>query len=226
MKLVITSTSLLAMSSAAAAFSSITRRQFRKGITTHAARNIASIFTVTAYLKPSSVFAGVGKTSSVVRRTTSSLGMTENKERPFATWTFDNACDTMEFNRIAKASLAASADISIVDNSDLIVLGIYGPAKESSENEADEGEGEGEGDDDAKEVPVPVLSGRVKELDEELGGAISEVLVENYKSFKHGGKACSATPTLRVPVSGSKVNTILNRCLELIDKPSSHEINF
>ena len=65
MKLAIASSSLLAMSSAAAAFSSITRRHFRTGLSTHAAQNAASILTATAYLNaPTPVFARIGSGSS------------------------------------------------------------------------------------------------------------------------------------------------------------------
>ncbi len=193
------------MSSTIAAFSSITRGRFRHSITSHAARNVASIFTATAYITPvvPTAFTGFGKSSSTTFRSKSSLQMAEDSERPFATWTFDKACDTMEFNRIATASLNAIGDVSKLDDSDLIILGIYGPAKEESDDDKEEEE---QGDD--VDIPEPILSGKAKELDEELGGAITEVLMENYKDFKHGTKAGGSTPTLRIVSSGSKVSEL------------------
>lgn len=213
MKLVVASSTLLAMSSAVAAFSSITRGQFRHGITSHAARNVASIFTATAYLTsptvPNVLAAGFGGKSMTTFRnkssSSSSLKMAEDSERPFATWTFDKHCDTMEFNRISSSSLTASGDVSKIDDSDLIILGVYGPPKKESEDEKEEEEKE----DDDTEVPEPTLTGKVKELDEELGGAITEVMIENYKDFKHGGKAGGSTPTLRIASTGSKTKRII-----------------
>ena len=200
MKLVIASTSLFAMTSAVAAFSSITRRQFRHGITNHAARNVASMFTATAYMAPTPAFAGIGgRSSSIVRNnhkkaSSSSLSMAE---APFTTWTFDEPCDTMEFNRITTASMDATGEMSVVDDSDLVVIGIYGPAKKEDEENEDEKK---------DDVPEPELDGKAKDLDEELGGAITEIMMENYKAFKHGGSAGGTTPTLRLASSGSKVS--------------------
>lgn len=199
MKLTISASSLLAMSSAVAAFSSITRNKFRNGITSHAARNVASIFTAGAYLTPKPVFAGIGRSNEA--RFQSSLSMAENGERPFKTWTFDSACDTMEFNRLISASMTVGGDLSSVDESDFIVLGIYGPPKESNDDEEDDEENS---DDD--EVPQVTLAGKAKDLDEELGGALTEVLMENYKAFKHGGKAGSTTPVVRLASKDSKVS--------------------
>ena len=188
------------MSSAVAAFSSITRNHFRHGIRTHAARNVASIFTATAYMAPTPVFAGIGKSS----RNKSSLSMADDK-KPFNTWTFDEACQTMEFNRISASSMTLTDDISVIDDSDLVVVGIYGPPKKDD----DEDEEEKKNDKD-EEVPEPILSGKAKQLDEELGGALTEAMMENYKAFKHGGAADATTPTLRIVSSGSKVSTDKN----------------
>ena len=200
MKLAIASTSLLAMSSAVAAFSSITRRQFRNGISSHAARNVASIFTASAYLAPTPVFAGIGR--STESRFKSSLSMAEKGERPFKTWTFDNSCDTMEFNRLISATMSVGGDLSVVDDSDMVVLGIYGPPKESNDDDDDDEEEKSENDS----VPEPSLTGKAKELDEELGGALTEILIENYKAFQHGGKAGSTTPVVRLASKDTKVS--------------------
>jgi len=46
-------------------------------------------------------------------------------------------------------------------------------------------------------------------MDEALGGALTEAMVENYKAFKHGGKAGGTAPTLRIVSSGSKTKRVL-----------------
>jgi len=213
MKLIAAATSLLAMSSFSAAFSAITSRNFRNGISNHAARNVASIFTATVYLnKPKATFArginnrSTGSTFGVrnFSKQSTALSMSEGSETPFTTWTFDEACETMEFNDVASASVSVTDDVSTIDDSDLIILGIYGPAKDSDEEEE-----EGENGSDDGDAPEPTLVGKAKELDEQVGGALSELMIENYKVFKHGAKAGGKTPTLRVVSSGSKSKRII-----------------
>lgn len=130
----------------------------------------------------------------------------DDKEAPFTTWTFDEPCRTMEFNRIASSSMSLSGDESLIDDSDLIVVGIYGPPKDEKEDDGDE---EDTKKDDDEPTPEPTLSGKAKALDEELGGAITEALMENYKEFKHGSGAGKTTPTLRVVSSGSKTKRVV-----------------
>lgn len=129
--------------------------------------------------------------------------MAEDGERPFKTWTFDDACDTMEFNRLISATMSVGGDLSTVDDSDLIVLGIYGPPKESDDDDNEEEKS------DKADVPEPSLVGKVKELDEELGGALTEILMENYKAFQHGGKAGSTTPVVRLASKDTKVSSMM-----------------
>lgn len=121
--------------------------------------------------------------------------MTDDKTA-FPSWTFDQACQTMEFNRISASSMTLTSDASVIDDSDLVVVGIYGPPKKDD-------------DDDDKKVPEPTLSGKAKQLDEELGGALTEAMMENYKAFKHGGAADATTPTLRIVSSGSKTKRVV-----------------
>lgn len=121
-------------------------------------------------------------------------------KKSFETWTFDKPCDTMEFNVVSSASISISDDLSTIDDSDLVIVGIYGPKKDVEE-EDDEDEDE----KDDKEVPEPTLVGKAKELDEQFGGALTDLMMENFKAFKHGAAAGSATPVLRI-YSGDKVS--------------------
>ncbi len=104
-------------------------------------------------------------------------------EERIKTWTFDEACTSMETNKLHKAevSITTSAD----EESSLIILGLLGP--EESE---------------ASEV---TLIGKAKELDEELGGCLAEAMIENLKSFKHGASVGSTIPTIRVVTAEKKV---------------------
>lgn len=122
-----------------------------------------------------------------------------DKEAPFKTWTFDDACDTMEFNDVSSASISITDDLASTDDSDLVMFGIYGP----EEKEDEEGE---KGDDE--ETPAPVLIGKAKEIDDLFEGALTDLLMENYKDFKHGSALGKVTPVLRI-FSGSKTKRIM-----------------
>ena len=109
---------------------------------------------------------------------------------PFKTWTFDKACDEMEFNKLSEATISITDDLSSLDDSDLVVFGIYGAEEKEEEEDA---------------VPEPTLVGEAKASDEMFEGALTDLLMENYKAFKHGGSAGAETPVLRI-VSGKKVS--------------------
>ncbi len=101
---------------------------------------------------------------------------------------------------VASISMSITDDVSSVDDSDLIVLGIHGPKKDDDDEEE-------ETKDKDEEVPEPVLVGKAKDLDEEFGGALTNLMIENYKEFQHGAKANGATPLLTIVSSGGKVST-------------------
>ena len=61
--------------------------------------------------------------------------------------------------------------------------------------------------DDDEEVPEPVLVGKAKELDETMDGALTDLMMENFKEFKHGAKAGGTTPVVRIVSPGSKVSS-------------------
>ena len=108
----------------------------------------------------------------------------------FPTWTFDNACQTMEWNELHASELSISTNGEDVNKStDLLIMGIICTPEATDE------------------VSAPSLTGPVKDLDDSLEGALSTAMSDNYKSFKHGAKAGASTPTLRlVGSAGAKVS--------------------
>jgi len=108
------------------------------------------------------------------------------------TWTFDKACQSMEFNEVHKAKISvtdSSNGVSVVDEDDLIIVGLFAP------DDAD-------ADDEQGKLDL-TLTGKAKDLDEKLDGALKEIIEENVKSFKNGSKVGSTIPALRFIVPGS-----------------------
>lgn len=182
-------TSMMSMNSARA-FSSVGRRHAAKVFGGAAAT--AAVWVTSQ--QPHHVFALSSRSKS-----SSALKMTDEK-RPFPTWTFDKHCETMELNSVTDVSLSFGDDDS---DADLLVIGIYGPAKKDD----DEDDEEEKKDNDDEEVPAPILSGKAKELDSD--GLITEILEENYKDFKHGGALGKTTPALRLSSGGKTQRVVL-----------------
>lgn len=112
-------------------------------------------------------------------------------ERPFQTWTFDKACDIMEWNPDSNVKLVVGEDT----DADLVLVGVFAPpAAEDAEEEEEE-----------EEIGAVVLEGSALELDEKLGGMLKDLAAENSKEFKNGGDAGGVTPAGRV-VDGGKVS--------------------
>jgi len=116
-------------------------------------------------------------------------------DQSFTTWSFDKPCETMEWNEIISIDLSVSKyDKQEVDDSDLVLVGIFAPPK-------------GETDDEEKEEEdksAIKLSGIASDIDQELGGALVDIMFENYKEFKNGATAGSTTPTLRLITPNGK----------------------
>ena len=108
----------------------------------------------------------------------------------FETWSFDEACKTMAWSPISVAELSTADS----DDADLTFVGVFAPAKDDSEEEEDE--------DKEEEVVEPTLAGTTKELDDSLGGALSSLMIENFKDFKNGATAGGTLPTLRTYEDG------------------------
>ena len=118
------------------------------------------------------------------------------KDQSFPTWSFDKPCTSIEWNALVPVELTATTEMTYED-SDLIIVGIYAP--ESADDESN--------DDamDGAEPPPVNLTGKAKEIDDSLGGILSQVINDNAKTFKAGAKAGSMTPTVRVANPGGKV---------------------
>jgi leucyl aminopeptidase len=113
-------------------------------------------------------------------------------DQSFKTWSFDEPCTTMAWTEMSKATLTATdKGENWEEAADLVVVGVYAPKKDDTKEE------EG-GDDDKEEEPTVTLEGAAKSLDEKLGGALSNLMLENAKAFQHGAEAGSMTPILRV----------------------------
>ena len=123
--------------------------------------------------------------------------------RPFNTWTFDKHCESMSWSPPSDIALTAthcsssSTSAASLEQADLIIVGVFAPAKDDDTKEEDENEEEEEAI-----VPPIVFSGKAKELDEALGGALSELAAENSKAFQNGSNAGKMTPVARIRGDG------------------------
>jgi hypothetical protein len=124
-----------------------------------------------------------------------SLSMSQNKAS-FPSWTFDKPCTTIEWNELSSVSLSATTDISSLQDSELVVVGIFAPLPADDDDALEEG----------ADPPVVSLTGKAKELDDSIGGILTEVINDNSKTFKAGAKAGAMTPTIRVANIGEKVS--------------------
>ena len=156
----------------------------------------SSAFTLTK-APVSSYTSAVPFSSSLItnlRGGSSSLNMSE---RPFNTWTFDKHCETMDWSPTPEASLtavAASDSSIVVDDADLIIVGVFAPPKNDDEDAEDE--------DEEKDVDPIVLTGMAKEIDDNLAGALTDLAAENSKAWQNGGTAGSTTPVMRIVTDG------------------------
>jgi hypothetical protein len=111
----------------------------------------------------------------------------------FKTWTFDHACKEMGQNVLHRAIIRVTSDLDAIDDSDLIIFGVFGDENTASNT-----------------VPQPILTGQAKKWDEVCNGSISELMIECFDSLKHGATLGSASPLLRVVSTGSKVSLLFN----------------
>ncbi len=151
---------------------------------------LSSSLGVTAFSSSFSLPQAHALTDGRGYSSSSELAMSKMNQS-FDTWSFDEACKTMAWSPVPVAELAASGSDS--DDADLVFVGVFAPASDDSE----------EKDEDAEEEVVePTLEGATKELDESLGGAISNLMIENFKDFKNGATAGGTLPTLRMYADG------------------------
>uniref|UniRef100_A0A6U9ZZG5 Cytosol aminopeptidase domain-containing protein n=1 Tax=Pseudo-nitzschia australis TaxID=44445 RepID=A0A6U9ZZG5_9STRA len=118
--------------------------------------------------------------------------MGSKMNQSFETWSFDDSCKTMAWSPVSAVDLTASGSglDNWADDADLVFLGIFAPPSDDDEKDDEE--------DKEEETVEPTLEGPAKDLDESLGGAISNLMIENFKDFKNGAEAGSTLPTLRV----------------------------
>lgn len=128
---------------------------------------------------------------------TSSAVLASKMDQSFPTWSFDKPCQSMEWNQLVEAGLSVgTADKAAVEDADLVMIGVYAPAKDDEDDDEEEKE---------EEEPTVSLNGLAKEIDDSLGGALTELMLDNAKAFKHGAGAGTTTPTARV-ISDGKVS--------------------
>lgn len=118
------------------------------------------------------------------------------KDQSFVTWSFDEPCKTMAWTPLSSAALTAGTKSdNWDDDADLVFVGVLAPKKDNDKDDDEEEQ------DNDEELSVTLTDG-AKDLDEKLGGALSDLMLENAKAFKNGAKAGSMTPVLRVFVDG------------------------
>jgi len=175
-----------------------------------------------AFWRTASAFVPIAATSSginqaaVVAATNTNTGrafsttttLFSKMDKSFPTWSFDKPCQSMEWTDMLTTKLTvASADT--FEAGDLVLVGVYAPAK-NDDDESNDDDKKKEEEEEEEEEPVIALSGMAAELDKRLGGALTEVMTDNHKAFKHGATAGSTTPTVRIVVDGKVRFLILN----------------
>ncbi|KAL9180724.1 hypothetical protein ACHAXT_011177 [Thalassiosira profunda] len=164
-----------------------------------AAHFFATAFSASRHSAPSAIASAAASRipSAFVRNNLSLRGGALNMaDRPFETWTFDRHCGTMDWSPAPEAALSAAVADGAIDDADLVIVGVFAPPKDEDAKDDDEEEKE--------EVAPIAFTGKAKELDDSLGGALSELAAENAKAFQNGGAAGTATPAMRVASPGGK----------------------
>jgi len=124
-------------------------------------------------------------------------------------WTFDKPCETMEWtpfagDRVELKQIGDGNELSeMIEDCDVIVIGVLGPVKAEKDEDLDEGNKE------VVETEVIELSGQAKALDSKFGGIITQVLKENAKTFKNGAELGSSAPVIRILNKGKIQKIIL-----------------
>jgi len=115
----------------------------------------------------------------------------DTKAAPFTTWSFDAPCETMEFSPLHPATVQLADENALVtDDADLVIVGVYAPPENDGETSS-----------------AVELTGAAKALDEELGGVLSEVLLEDKKYKAKAGAATAVTRVVTVGSDGAKKTT-------------------
>jgi leucyl aminopeptidase len=94
----------------------------------------------------------------------------------------------------------ASPLSKILNDADLLIVGITAPSKDKVEEEV--GDDEEESEETKEESPLE-LQGISKQIDNESDGILTEILTETMKSFKNGKKLGTITPMVRTTTGSS-----------------------
>jgi leucyl aminopeptidase len=156
----------------------------------------------------------IGQASAITYNSGYTVRSMSKMDQSFKTWSFDEACTTMAWTDVSEASLSVvSKSDNWEEDADLVVVGVFAPKKDESEDK----------DKTEHEDPTVELSGAAKDLDEKLGGALSNVMLENAKAFKNGASAGSVTPTLRLFKDGKSQRVVVIG-LGILDEEKDHAL--
>jgi leucyl aminopeptidase len=170
----------------------------------YVSRHLAvTAFSSSFHIQQTRASSSSSLSTTTTTTTTTQLDMSSNKmDQSFVTWSFDEPCKTMSWSSLPSASLKVEAKSDDWDeDADLVFVGVLAPKKDDKEEEEVDDD-DSQDDDKEEEEPTITLSGGAKDLDDKLGGALSNIMFENAKAFKNGAKAGSTTPTLRVFANG------------------------
>eukprot|EP00560_Eucampia_antarctica_P007478 CAMPEP_0197827456 /NCGR_PEP_ID=MMETSP1437-20131217/4216_1 /TAXON_ID=49252 ORGANISM="Eucampia antarctica, Strain CCMP1452" /NCGR_SAMPLE_ID=MMETSP1437 /ASSEMBLY_ACC=CAM_ASM_001096 /LENGTH=618 /DNA_ID=CAMNT_0043428289 /DNA_START=71 /DNA_END=1927 /DNA_ORIENTATION=- len=181
------------------AFQVLTKGTIRHGIST-TTRQAA---TVSVARRNNNFVAPLVRQCNHYYSTTSSSSLSMSKDESFPTWTFDKPCSTMEWSELTSASMSITSSSDSLDEADLVIIGVTTPVSENDDDEEDDENAKEKAKEKEKNPPEPILSAKNKELDDTLGGVLGEIMIENYKAFKHGASIGSMTPATRVVIPGS-----------------------
>lgn len=146
---------------------------------------------------------------------------TSKMDQSFKTWSFDEPCKTMAWTELSSATIVPAAKSDGWNgDADLVIVGVFAPKKDGDDDEEEETDDKKE---EEEEEPATVLVAGAQEIDGELGGALTNLMVENAKEFKHGAKAGSKTPTLRLYTDGRPQRYVVVGLGQLPDEEDDEE---
>jgi leucyl aminopeptidase len=105
----------------------------------------------------------------------------------------------MDWTPAPEVSLSVSSGEGAVDDADVVIIGVLAPKKDENDD-----------DEEDKEIePIVFSDTSAKELDDALGGALTDLAAENSKAFMNGGSAGTMTPAMRIVSDGEAKRFIL-----------------
>lgn len=105
-------------------------------------------------------------------------------EKSFPSWSFDHACQFMEWNELVDIRLSVNSNSDSIEASDFMVVGVLGTP--------------GGDPPDKSSATTASLQGIGKTIDDNLGGALTELMDEQTATFKNGAKIGCVTSSVRI----------------------------